>query len=81
MTLDYSRPYFKMTIAACRHAGAIGGRRSGRTRRLRQASQARATEAIAAPQSETVHEASMLLDEKFPHLRNAWARTNRRPAA
>jgi len=81
MTLDYSRPYFKMTIAACRHAGAVGGRRSGRSRRLRQASETRAANALGEPRSETAHEASRLLDERFPHLRNARAPTDRRPAA
>jgi len=30
------------------------------------------------PVLETAHQASLLLDERFPHLRNAWDRTARR---
>lgn len=82
MTIDHTRPYFNMTIAACRIAGAIGGRRAARNRRLRR----RAEPPVPAashpePEVETAHQASMLLDERFPHLRGAWNRSARRPAA
>ncbi len=79
MNIDYTKPYFNMTITVCRAAGARGGRRSGRSRRFRVLAHATATVASRpAPESETAHQASMLLDERFPHLRNAWARDARR---
>jgi len=34
-----------------------------------------------APERETAHEASILLDKHFPHLRNARVRPVRRPTA
>ncbi len=36
MHFDQS-PYFNRTLDACRRAGRVGGRRSGRNRRLREA--------------------------------------------
>jgi len=82
MNLDFGVPYHQKTIDQCRAIGARGGRRSGMVRRARRLAQlAEALARAPEPQLETVHEASMLLDEQFPHLRNAWARTHRRPAA
>jgi hypothetical protein len=82
MNIDYAKPYFNMTITDCRAAGARGGRQSGRSRRSRALARAAATVASRPePELETAHQASMLLDERFPHLRNAWPRSVRRPAA
>ena len=82
MNLEFGVPYHHKTIDQCRAIGARGGRRSGMVRRARRLAQlVEATASLAEPQSETAHETSMLLDEQFPHLRNAWARTARRPAA
>lgn len=82
MNIDHTKPYFNMTISACRAAGARGGRRSGRTRRLRASAQPGVTAASRpAVELETAHQASMLLDEQFPHLRNAWPRNVQRRAA
>jgi len=82
MNLEFGVPYHHKTIDQCRAIGARGGRRSGMVRRARRLAQlAEATASHAEPQLETAHEASMLLDEQFPHLRNAWVRTARRPAA
>ena len=82
MNLEFGVPYHHKTIDQCRAIGARGGRRSGMVRRARRLAQlAEVTASHTEPQLETAHEASMLLDEQFPHLRNAWARTARRPAA
>jgi hypothetical protein len=82
MNIDSTKPYFNMTLTACRAAGARGGRRSGRSRRFRALAHAAATVAShPEPELETAHQASMLLDERFPHLRSAWPRKARRPAA
>jgi hypothetical protein len=79
MNIDYTKPYFNLTISACCAAGARGGRRSGRARRFRALAHAAATVACRPePELETAHQASMLLDERFPHLRNAWPRHARR---
>jgi len=77
MTLDHDRPYFNMSIAACRRAGAIGGRRSARNRRLRQTSQVHGTQEDAHVHLETVSEAVALLDAQFPWLRGAERRGSR----
>jgi hypothetical protein len=63
MHLDYTRPYFNMSVAACRNAGARGGRRSARNRRLRAQAQAILSVSLPEPKLETAHEASMLLNE------------------
>jgi hypothetical protein len=82
MNLDYTKPYFNMTLTACRSAGARGGRRSARSRRLLALPQP-VVAAASHPEVEleTAHEASLMLDAQFPHLRNAWPRRVRRPAA
>jgi len=65
------RPYFNMTIGACRRAGAIGGRRSARNRRLLNANRAPVAPETAEPSLETAAEAIALLDAQFPWLRGA----------
>lgn len=72
MCFDH-KPYFHMTLEACRRAGAMGGRRSALKRRERQLAQppVRASRDLE-PQPETAHQASVLLDQQFPHLRDAW---------
>ncbi len=82
MDLEFGVPYHRKTIDQCRVIGARGGRRSGMVRRARQMGRiTEATTGHSEPRLETVHEACLLLDEQFPHLRNAWSRTARRPAA
>ena len=82
MNLDHDRPYFNMNIAACRAAGTRGGRRSARNRRVHRLAQPPVrTASCPQPEQETAHQASMLLDERFPHLRNAWVRTTLRRVA
>jgi hypothetical protein len=81
MNLDHTKPYFNMTLTACRAAGARGGRRSALSRRLRAPPQpVVAAASHPEPELETAHEASLLLDAQFPHLRHAWARKVRRAA-
>ncbi len=71
VNFDYTKPYFNMTIAACRAAGRRGGRRAAMNRRqLAQSAFPAATS--PEPHRETAHEASTLLDQRFPHLRSAW---------
>jgi hypothetical protein len=77
MTLDHDRPYFNQSIAACRRAGGIGGRRSARNRRLRRADWAPATKPTVEALLETAAEAIALLDAQFPWLRGAERRTSR----
>lgn len=67
MNLDHNRPYFNMTIAACRRAGAIGGRHSAQKRKARQAKPAEEIQV----HRETAAEAITLLDRQFPWLRGA----------
>ena len=69
MTFDHDRPYFNMTIAACRRAGAKGGHRSAMSRKLRQMNQVRV--ANVEVHVETAAEAMALLDQQFPWLRGA----------
>ena len=77
MILDHDRPYFNLSIDACRRAGAVGGRRSARNRKLRQADQAHANGEIVEVYLETAAEAIALLDRQFPWLRGAEYRTSR----
>jgi len=77
MTPDHDRPYFNQSIAACRRAGGIGGRRCARNRRLRQASQPHATRENVEVRLETAAQAIALLDAQFPWLRGAERRTSR----
>jgi hypothetical protein len=74
MTLDHQRPYFNMTIAACRRAGAIGGHRSARNRtHQRQVDQLEEIQVHL----ETAAEAIALLDAQFPWLRGVERRAAR----
>lgn len=78
MNLDHSRPYFNMSIAACRRAGGRGGRRGAMSRRLRR-------EAPVLPETEvhveTAAEAIARIDALCPWLRGVESRATRRPAA
>jgi hypothetical protein len=75
MTFSNS-PLFNKTASQCRLVGARGGRARARNLRLRHAART-----VAPPppppepeeDPETAHEASLLLDERFPHLRTAFA--------
>lgn len=81
MNLEFGIPYHHKTIDQCRAIGARGGRRSGMVRRARRLAQAETLARHHESQLETAHEASMLLDERFPHLRNAWVKKPQRSAA
>ena len=81
MNFEFGVPYHHKTIDQCRAIGARGGRRSGMTRRARRLAQMAVARTSHEPELETAHEASMLLDQQFPHLRNAWVQTRRRRAA
>src|SRR5690348_3423583 len=80
MNLDYSRPYFNMSVAACRKAGGRGGRRSATSRRLRQTSQV-PVQTETEPQVETAAEAIARIDALCPWLRGAEGRSTRRREA
>ena len=71
MHIDFTRPYFNMNIEACRAAGARGGRRSARNRRLREVHQPPQSTQIGEPHLETAAEAIAALDARFPWLRGA----------
>lgn len=81
MDLTFGKPYHNKSTAECRVLGRRGGLRSARNRRLRRLAEL-SRPATSAPESEpeTAHEASLLLDARFPHLRNAWVRITQ-PAA
>jgi hypothetical protein len=80
MNIDYTAPYFNMTIAACLAAGARGGRRSARSRRLRKAAEIPAA-TIAEPTSETAAEAISRIDALCPWLSGVERPTNHRLSA
>jgi hypothetical protein len=77
MNLDHTSPYFNMTIAACRAAGAVGGRRSAQSRRLRKYNERQRTGNITGTQRETAAEAIARIDALCPWLRGAEGRTMR----
>jgi len=79
MNLDHSRPYFNISIAACRRAGGRGGRRSAISRRLRLASQAPVLPETE-PYVETAAEAIARIDTLCPWLRGVESRGTRPPA-
>jgi len=67
---------FNKTIPQCRLLGARGGRAYGRNLRLRKL-QALPTPATPPPSQQvlqSIHEASLLLDRKFPWLAEAFHR-------
>jgi hypothetical protein len=70
MNLDHTAPYFNMSLAACRRADSVGGRRSARNRKMRPGGLE-----MIEPHLETAHEANMLLDAKFFWLRGVELRT------
>ena len=71
MNIDHDRPYFNMSIADCRRAGTIGGRRSARNRKVRQMVQLHTTQESPEVHVETAREAIELLDRQFPWQRDA----------
>ena len=77
MNIDYTKPYFNMSIAACRTAGAIGGRRSARNRRFRMAGQPPSVPETD-PDRETMAEATARIDALCPWLRGVEIRTRPR---
>ena len=70
---------FNKTLEQCRQLGAQGGRAHARNLRLRQ-SQAQGQPVAQLPElpSETVHEASLLLDAQFPWLAGSFLRRQTR---
>ena len=74
MIFDHERPYFNMSVAACRRAGATGGRRSAWNRKLRQINQPPASGEDVEFHLETPREAIELLDRQLPWLRGAEGR-------
>jgi hypothetical protein len=79
MNLDYSRPYFNMSVAACRRAGGRGGRRSAMSRRLRLDHAPVLPE--PEPHVETAAEAIARIDALCPWLRGAENHPTRRREA
>jgi hypothetical protein len=80
MNFNFGVPYHHKTIEQCRAIGARGGRRSAMNRRQRHLAPP-SVPSRPAPDPETVHEASMLLDRQFPWLRGAERQTPRRLTA
>jgi hypothetical protein len=80
MNIDHAAPYFNMNIAACRAAGARGGRQSAWSRRLRKAAEIPAA-TISEPPSETAAEAIVRIDALCPWLRGVERPTNHRLSA
>lgn len=81
MNLEYGKPFHNLTTDECRAIGRRGGLRSARNRRQHRMAEASVPRAITPePKRESAHEASLLLDARLPHLRDAWVRTTR-PAA
>ncbi len=81
MYIDFTRPYFNMSIEGCRAAGARGGRRSARNRRLRKSRETTAARVIIEPDMETAAEAIARIDALCPWLRGAEIRTSPRRSA
>jgi hypothetical protein len=75
------RALFNKTAPECRFIGVRGGRASAVSRRLYPAMWPTA-EPTDEPEfdPESAHEASVLLDERFPHLRWAFAKPKHREA-
>ena len=69
MHFDQS-PYFNMTLDACRRAGGVGGRRSGRNRRLRKANLLPVSDVNSPeePPIETARQAIERIDALCPWL-------------
>ena len=80
MNLEYSTPYFNMTVDRCRTTGRRGGRAQGRNLHLRKARSVPAREPIR-PHQETAAEAIASIDALCPWLRGIEFRGTRRPRA
>ena len=80
MNLDHAALYFNMNVAACRAAGAIGGRRPAWSRRQRKVAEVR-MHAVTEFQPETAAEAIRRIDALCPWLRGVELRTTPRPSA
>ena len=78
MNLAFGIPYFNLSAERCRAIGTRGGRRRALNLRLRQATQTPSAPQVDLLPEETAHEASLLLDQKFPHLTGAEHRATRR---
>lgn len=78
MNLAFGTPYFNLSVDRCCAIGACGGRRRALNLRLRQATQTPSAPQVDLLPEETAHEASLLLDQKFPHLTGAERRATRR---
>jgi hypothetical protein len=78
MYIDFTRPYFNMAIAACRAAGARGGRRSAQNRRLQKISEESVRRELIEPREETAAEAIARIDALCPWLRGVEIRTSPR---
>jgi hypothetical protein len=82
MNLEFGTPYHHKTVDQCRTIGRRGGLRSARNRRQRRLAQPSTPLSISQePERATAHEASILLDARFPWLKDAWMRPARRPMA
>ena len=77
MILEFGKPYHNKAIDRCRTIGRFGGLRSARNRRQRRLAQPTPTSISLELKRETAHEASVLLDAKFPWLKDAWMRPAR----
>jgi hypothetical protein len=77
MNLAFGIPYFNLSAERCRAIGTRGGRRRALNLRLRHAVQAPSAPQADSVPEETAHEASLLLDQKFPHLTGAERRARR----
>jgi len=76
MNLEFGKPYHHKSIDQCRMIGRIGGLRAACNRRLCRLAQppVPAATSPAGLERESAHQASLILDAKFPHLRDAWGR-------
>jgi hypothetical protein len=81
MNLAFGIPYFNLSADCCRAIGARGGRRRALNLRLRQTAQVPSAPQVDFVPEETAHEASLLLDQRFPHLTRAGCRATRRSRA
>ena len=80
MNLEFGTPYYHKTIDQCRTIGRMGGLRSASNRSQRQLAQPPTPPSISQePARTTAHEASILLDARFPWLKAAWTRPAQRP--
>jgi len=81
MNLEFGKPYHNKSVDQCRVIGRIGGLRAAHNRRTRRLGHPTPTAARPEPERESAHQSSLLLDAKFPWLKNAWVLPVRRPTA